>query len=145
MEQNRITDKDLQMILDYFKQFQMRLSEMNLDDLILRLEENRLTEKEKQEIIEDFAEVRCVVKRQFVPTKEEIKELLGEGENGEFRGTLEEFNKNMDEWPLLHKKRGSLGLTPEQIDQVIKITRDKQWWEMTEAEKKEILGNIPFL
>ena len=46
------------MILDYFKHFQIRLNEMNIDDLILKLKENRLTVKEKQEILEDFAEVR---------------------------------------------------------------------------------------
>ncbi len=58
MEQNRITDKDLQMILDYFKQFQIRLSDMNIDDLMLKLKENRLTDKEKAKIDEDFATMR---------------------------------------------------------------------------------------
>jgi Spy/CpxP family protein refolding chaperone len=145
MEQNRISDKELQVILDYFKQFQIRLAEMNIDDLILKLKENRLTDKEKAKIDEDFAEVRCAARRQFVPTEEELKELLGKGDHGELTRTVEEFDKNMDQWPLLHKMRSSHKLTPEQIDQIIQVTRDKQWWEMTEAEKKEILGNIPFL
>ena len=55
MERNQISDKELQMILDYFKQFQIRLAEMNIDDLMLKLKENRLTDKEKAKIDEDFA------------------------------------------------------------------------------------------
>ncbi len=218
MEQIRITDKELQMILDYFKQFQIRLNEMNIDDLILKLKKNELTEKEKQQIIEDFAEIRSTDKRQFVPTEEEINELLGNGKHG---GIVRKdtFDDNMDQWPLLHKKtqkftpeqieatvmklknddamftkeevnilanalinkmslsimhsvRGASEdiwfyymhgcwprdprpneflqdhffdrcyLTPEQIDRVIEVTRDKQWWEMSEREKKDILGNM---
>ena len=145
MEQNRISDKELQVILDYFKQFQIRLAEMNIDDLMLKVKENRISDKEKAKIHEDFAEVRCAARRQFVPTEEELKELLGKGDHGELTRTLKEFNDNMDDWPLLHKMRGPHRLSPEQIDQIIQVTRDKQWWEMTEAEKKEILGNIPFL
>jgi hypothetical protein len=140
MEQNRITDKELQEILDYFKQFQIRLAEMNIDDLILKLKRKELTEKEKQQIIEDFAEVRCAPNRQFVPTEEEINELLGKGKDGAVRGDYKEFEQNMDDWPLLHK--GPRGLTPEQIDRIIEITREKQWWEMSDLEKKEILGNL---
>ena len=202
MEQIRITDKELQMILDYFKQFQIRLNEMNIDDLILKLKKNELTEKEKQQIIEDFAEIRSTDKRQFVPTEEEINELLGNGKHG---GIVRKdtFDDNMDQWPLvmklknddamftkeevnilanalinkmslsiMHSVRGASEdiwfyymhgcwprdprpneflqdhffdrcyLTPEQIDRVIEVTRDKQWWEMSEREKKDILGNM---
>ena len=157
-------------------------------------------------------------KRQFVPTEEEINELLGNGKHG---GIVRKdtFDDNMDQWPLLHKKtqkftpeqieavvmklknddamftkeevnilanalinkmslsimhsvRGASEdiwfyymhgcwprdpkpneflqdhffdkcyLTPEQIDRVIEVTRDKQWWEMSEREKKDILGNL---
>ena len=147
MERNQISDKELQMILDYFKQFQIRLAEMNIDDLMLKVKENRISDKEKAKIDEDFAEVRCAAIRQFMPTEEELNEVLGKGDHGELTRTLDEFIKNMDKWPLPSncKMRSSLKLTPEQIDQIIQVTRDKQWWEMSKAEQKEILGNIPFL
>ena len=138
MEQNRITDKELQMILDYFKQFQIRLNEMNIDDLILKLKENRLTEKEKQEILEDFAEVRCADKRNVVYTEEDIKELLGHGKHdGMLRDEKDTFDDNMDQWPLMNKK--SQKLTPEQIEAIVmKLKNDDA---MFTKEEVNILAN----
>ena len=317
MEQNRITDKDLQMILDYFKQFQIRLSEMNIDDLMLKLKENRLTDKEKAKIDEDFAtmrhpgpdvvpveEFRTLLRKfrrekrghmpegwpfphdmDFTKKREEIEAIIKKLKNDDSMFTKEEVNKlanallNKMSFSIMHSVRGAsediwyyfehghwpkggpnsneflqdhffepfkCHLTPEQIDAkiakllelkkragvvptddeifgdpkpdqfpkppivihanpvtrdavfsdeeiaaiieaanmpknaddvltqeqidaiveamtaklratqkpaltekqidyIIQITRDKHWWEMTEAEKKEILGNIPFL
>ena len=229
MEQNRITDKELEVILDYFKQFQIRLADMNIDDLVLKLKENRLTDKEKAKIEEDFATMRHpgadvvpvdefkAIIRKFrrerkgsgchfphnpcrgdaVFTDEEIAAIIAaantpmntdpvltQPEIDEIVAALTQKLRDINAaGPILTQEQidaivGDLAgklrntdpvltqpeidaivaamtgklreaqrpaLNEKQIDYIIHITRDKQWWEMSKAEQKEILGNIPFL
>ena len=203
-----MTDKELQVILDYFKQFQIRLNEMDIDDLMLKLKENRLTDKEKAKIDEDFATVRHLpefqepIAKPFtrgdgVFTDEEIAAIIAAANTpmntdpvlsqpeidaivdamtkklrdikatgpvltqeeidaivGDLAGKLrvtepvlsqEEIDAIVDAMTKKLRESQRPALTEKQIDYIIQITRDKQWWEMTPAEQKEILGNIPFL
>ena len=159
MERNQISDKELQMILDYFKQFQIRLAEMNIDDLMLKLKENRLTDKEKAKIDEDFATMRHLPEFQE-PIAKPFTRGDGVFTDEEIAAIIAAANTPMNTDPVLSqpeidaiveamtkKLRESQrpALTEKQIDYIIQITRDKQWWEMSKAEQKEILGNIPFL
>lgn len=208
MERNQMTNKELQVILDYFKQFQIRLNEMNIDDLMLKLKENRLTDKEKAKIDEDFATMRHLpvfpapIAKPFtrgdgVFTDEEIAAIIAAANTPmntdpvlsqpEIDAIVDAMTKKLRDikatGPVLTQEEidaivgdlaGKLRVTepvlsqPEidaiveamtkklresqrpalnekQIDYIIQITRDKQWWEMSKAEQKEILGNIPFL
>ena len=203
-----MTDKELQVILDYFKQFQIRLNEMDIDDLMLKLKENRLTDKEKAKIDEDFATMRHLpefpapmakpfTRGDGVFTDEEIAAIIAAANTPmntdpvlsqpEIDAIVEAMTKKLRDikatGPVLTQEEidaivGDLAgklrvtepvlsqpeidaiveamtkklresqrpaLTEKQIDYIIQITRDKQWWEMTPAEQKEILGNIPFL
>lgn len=210
MEQNRITDKELQVILDYFKQFQIRLAEMNIDDLMLKLKENRLTDKEKAKIDEDFAtmrylpdfpesianpftrgdavftdeEIAAIIAAANMPKNADSGEILSQAQideivaamtsklrelratgpvltqeeidaivaelTGKLRATepvltQEQIDAIVDAMTSKLRESERPALAEKQIDYIIQITRDKQWWEMSKAEQKEILGNIPFL
>lgn len=205
MERNQISDKELQMILDYFKQFQIRLAEMNIDDLMLKVKENRISDKEKAKIDEDFATMRNLPDfreptakpiRDAGFTDEEIAAIIAAANTpmnaspvltqpeidaivdamtkklrdikatgpiltqaeidaivGDLAGKLRVAEPALTQSEIdaivdamtkkLHKSQRP-ALNEKQIDYIIQITRTA-WVHLTEAEKKEILGNIPFL
>lgn len=206
MERNQMTDKELEMILDYFKQFQIRLAEMNIDDLMLKLKENRISDKEKAKIDEDFAtmrnlldfqepiakpfrgegftdeEIAAIIAAANTPmnagpvlsqpeiddivdamtkklreikatgpvlTQEQIDAIVGDLV-GKLRATAPvlsqpEIDAIVDAMTKKLRESERPALNEKQIDYIIQITREKQWWEMSKAEQQEILGNIPFL
>ena len=136
MDQNRITDQELQVILDYFKQFQIRLTEMNIDDLVLKLRERELTEKEKQQIIEDFATMRHPGP-DVVPV-EEFKALIRKFRHEKRPVDLPPFTHDMDftknreeiEAIVQKLKNDDVTLTKDEVDKLVKTLLNKMFFKI---------------